>query len=146
MNLNTLRAAKGSHKKRFKKGRGPGSGIGKTCGKGQKGAGARKSPGRGVAFEGGQMPLQRRLPKIGFNPPNRMEYQVVNLGLLEKRASGEAITGAELEKWGLVRYAGRPIKILATGKITKALHIKASKFSAAARSAIEAAGGKAEEV
>ncbi len=145
MNLSELKPPKGSRKKRFKKGRGPGSGLGKTAGRGQKGAGSRKSAGRSAGFEGGQMPLQRRVPKRGFNSRNRVEYQIVNLKDLEKRLSG-TVTAKELVEVGLIKSIDLPVKVLGDGKLTKALQIKATKFSSAAAEAIAAAGGKAEVI
>ena len=143
MKLSELKPAKGSRKKRFKVGRGPGSGLGKTCGRGQKGAGARKSSGRGAAFEGGQMPLQRRVPKRGFNSHFPKDLQVINLGDLDRKLQG-VITIKEMVEAGLVKSLSKPVKVLGGGKLTKPLQIKADKFSASALEAIKAAGGKAE--
>ena len=145
MKLNTLKPAPGSHKKRFKKGRGLASGGGKTAGRGQKGAGARKSNGQALGFEGGQMPLHFRLPKIGMRSHFPQDTQIVNLVDLQKKCDG-MVDAKILAKARLVSDAKRPIKILGTGKLSKALHVIASKFSAAALKAIEAAGGKAEVV
>jgi len=145
MKLNELRPKKGSRKKRFKVGRGPGSGLGKTAGRGGKGQTARKSGPVGAAFEGGQMPLQRRVPKVGFNSHFPDGPQVVNLDDLERNFDASAIVStAELKAKGLIRNAAKPVKILAKGKLTKALTVKASKFSDTAKAAIEAAGGKIE--
>ncbi len=144
MKLNELRPPKGSRPKRFKVGRGEGSGLGKTCGRGQKGAGARKSPGRTDAFEGGQNPMVRRLPKRGFNS-HFAEVQAVNLGELDKRFTG-TVTPEDLVKAGLIARADDLVKILGAGKITKALTVKANRFSVSAKAAIEAAGGKAEVI
>jgi large subunit ribosomal protein L15 len=145
MKLNELRPAKGSRKKRFKVGRGPGSGLGKTAGRGGKGQTARKSGPVGAAFEGGQMPLQRRVPKVGFNSHFPEGPQVVNLGDLERKfAAASVVSSAELAAAGLIRSAEKPVKVLAKGKLTKALTVKAAKFSDSAKAAIEAAGGKAE--
>jgi len=147
MKLNELRPKKGSRKKRFKVGRGPGSGLGKTAGRGGKGQTARKSGPVGAAFEGGQMPLQRRVPKVGFRSHFPEGPQIVNLGDLEKRFDASAtISAVELEAKGLIRTASRPVKVLAKGKLTKALTIKAAQFSDSAKEAIEAAGGKAEVI
>ncbi len=145
MKLNELRPAKGSRKKRFKVGRGPGSGLGKTAGRGGKGQTARKSGPVGANFEGGQTPLQRRVPKRGFNSHFPKDLQVVNLGDLDKKCSG-TVTVADMVKAGLVKSAKHPVKVLSKGKLTKALQISANKFSASALAAIEAAGGKAEVV
>jgi large subunit ribosomal protein L15 len=143
--LNELRPKKGSRKKRFKVGRGPGSGLGKTAGRGGKGQTARKSGPVGAAFEGGQMPLQRRVPKVGFNSHFPDGPQIVNLGDLDKKFKASAtVTAAELKAVGLVRSAEKPVKILNKGKLTKALNVKADKYSESAKAAIEAAGGKAE--
>jgi large subunit ribosomal protein L15 len=145
MNLKTIMPGVGSNKKRFKKGRGPGSGGGKTAGRGQKGAGARKSSGQSSAFEGGQMPLQRRLPKIGMRSHFPQDTQIVNLTDLEKHCNGN-VGAEELFKAGLIKDVKKPIKVLANGKLSKALQVKVQKYSAAATQAIEAAGGKAEVV
>lgn len=145
MKLSDLRPVKGSRPKRFKKGRGPGSGKGKTAGRGGKGQTARKSGPVGVAFEGGQTPLQRRVPKRGFNSHFPNDTQVVNLGDLDAKCSG-TVTIADMVKAGLVKSAKHPVKILAKGKLTKALQISANKFSASALVAIQAAGGKAEVI
>lgn len=142
MKLNQLRPVKGSRPKSFRVGRGEGSGLGKTSGKGQKGAGARKSPGQPAAFEGGQNPLTRRLPKRGFNS-HFATFQIVNLEDLEKRFTG-TVTPVELEKAGLIGKSEDLVKVLGSGKLTKALTVKANRFSASAKAAIEAAGGKAE--
>ena len=147
MKLSELRPKKGSRKKRFKVGRGPGSGKGKTAGRGGKGQTARKSGPVGAAFEGGQMPLQRRVPKVGIRSHFPEDLQVINLGDIDaKFTNTTVITATELADAGLIRSAGKPVKILATGKITKAMTIKANKFSATAKAAIEAAGGTAEVV
>jgi large subunit ribosomal protein L15 len=142
MKLNQLRPAKGSRPKSFRVGRGEGSGLGKTSGKGQKGAGARKSPGQPAAFEGGQNPLTRRLPKRGFNS-HFATFQIVNIDDLESRFTG-TVTPADLEKAGLIGKSEDLVKVLGSGKLTKALTVKANRFSASAKAAIEAAGGKAE--
>jgi large subunit ribosomal protein L15 len=144
MKLNELRPAKGSMKKRFKKGRGEGSGLGKTSGRGGKGQTARKSGGIPANFEGGQTPLQRRVPKRGFNS-HFAEIEIVNIGALDKRFSG-TVTVADMEKAGLISNRGLEVKVLGTGTVTKALHVQAQRFSATAKAAIEAAGGKAEVV
>lgn len=142
MKLNQLRPPKGSRPKRFKVGRGEGSGLGKTSGKGQKGAGARKSPGNRAAFEGGQNPLTRRLPKRGFNS-HFAEVQIVNIEDLEARFTG-TVTPEDFEKAGLIGKSEDLVKVLGQGKLTKALTVKANRFSVSAKAAIEAAGGKAE--
>ncbi len=144
MKLSELRPKKGSRKKRFKVGRGPGSGKGKTAGRGGKGQTARKSGPVGAAFEGGQMPLQRRVPKVGFRSHFPDGPQVINLGDIDKKFASGTVSAVELAAAGLIRSAKKPVKVLATGKLTKALTIKADKFSESAKAAIEAAGGKAE--
>ena len=154
MKLNELRPKKGSRKKRFKVGRGEGSGLGKTSGRGGKGQTARKSGPVGAGFEGGQNPMQRRTPKRGFNSHFPKDLQVVNLGAIDKKVKGDIVTAETLVAAGLVKSAKAPIKILAGGgaegkgveKITRALQVKANKFSAKALEAIQAAGGKAEVV
>ena len=145
MKLNQLRPGKGAMKKRFKVGRGTGSGIGKTCGKGQKGAGARKSPGAGgVGFEGGQNPFQRRVPKRGFNS-HFPEIQIVNIGALDQRFTG-TVTPADMVQAGLIGREDLHVKVLGKGKLTKPLHVRANRFSASAKQALEAAGGNAEVI
>jgi large subunit ribosomal protein L15 len=144
MKLNQLRAPKGAMKKSFKKGRGEGSGLGKTSGRGGKGQTARKSGGIPAGFEGGQNPFQRRVPKRGFNS-HFAEVEIVNIGALDKRFSG-TVTVADMAKAGLISNRGLEVKVLGTGKLTKALHVQAQRFSATAKAALEAAGGKAEVV
>ena len=148
MNLSNLAPAPGGETKRRKRlGRGPGSGQGKTAGRGHKGRGARSGGNTPPGYEGGQMPLQRRLPKRGFHNPFRVEFAVVNLGQLEARfEAGAVVDAAALHARGLVRGARRPIKILADGELKKPLTVKAEKFSAKARARLEAAGGTAEVV
>ena len=142
MKLNQLRPPKGAMKKRFKKGRGEGSGLGKTSGRGGKGQTARKSGGVRAGFEGGQNPFQRRVPKRGFNS-HFPEIQIVNLGALDKHFDG-TVTPADMLKAGLIGRKDLHVKVLGKGKLTKALHVKANRFSEAAKTALEAAGGKAE--
>lgn len=147
MKLSELRPKKGSRKKRFKVGRGPGSGKGKTAGRGGKGQTARKSGPVGAAFEGGQTPLQRRVPKFGFKSHFPKNLQVVNLGDIDKKFTGSAVvTSKEMKAAGLCRHDDEPVKILATGTLNHPLVIKANKFSDAALTAIQAAGGKAEVI
>ncbi len=142
MKLHELSPAKGSTHRRKRVGRGPGSGLGKTAGRGHKGQKSR-SGYRGVpGFEGGQMTLIRRVPKRGFTNIFRQEYAVVNLAQLAA-LEGE-ITPATLLAAGLVRR-GKPVKILGDGKLEKALTVVAHKFSKTARAKIEAAGGRCEE-
>lgn len=137
--LHDLSPAAGSHRNRKRLGRGPGSGTGKTSGRGQKGQGARAGGNVSPHFEGGQMPLQRRLPKRGFANINRVEYQVVNVRDLE-RMEGD-VNVASMRSAGLIGHATRPVKILGQGDIGKALSVEAHAFSKSAREKIEAAGG-----
>ena len=144
--MNSLKPAIGSTKNRKRIGRGTGSGHGKTATKGHKGQKARSGGNVEPGFEGGQMPMQRRLPKRGFNPLSRKEYSLVNLGQLEIFESGQSVDVEALLKSGLVAKVRDGVKVLADGEITKPLNIKAHKFSATAKSKIEAAGGTAEEI
>jgi large subunit ribosomal protein L15 len=146
MDLNSLKPAIGSTKNRKRIGRGTGSGHGKTATKGHKGQKARSGGNVEPGFEGGQMPMQRRLPKRGFNPLSRKVYSLVNLTRLEVFDAGESVDVEAMLNRGLIAKVKDGVKILADGEITKALKIKAHKFSAAARSKIEAAGGTAEEI
>jgi len=143
MKLHELKPAKGSTQSRKRIGRGPGSGLGKTAGKGHKGHKSRKGYSMHPGFEGGQMPLVRRVPKRGFNNANfRVEYAVVNLEQLD--GLGAAIDPALLVERGLVRR-GMPVKVLGDGEVQKPLTVTAHKFSKSARTKIEAAGGKCQE-
>ena len=144
--LSNLSPAKGSNKKKKRIGRGPGSGLGKTAGKGHKGQKARKGGGVAPGFEGGQMPLYRRLPKRGFKNPFRKEYNPINLDSLNRFDAGSTVTPEVLDKAGLIRKPGCPVKILGRGKLEKALNISVQKFSASAKAAVEKAGGKVEEI
>ena len=147
MDLSSLRPAPGAVKKRKRVGRGPGSGHGKTSARGHKGRGARSGGNTPPGYEGGQMPLQRRLPKFGFHNPFRKEFSIVNLGQLEKHFEAGAVVDREaLRTSGLVRNLKLPIKILADGALTKALTVKAHKFSATAVERLQAAGGSAEVI
>lgn len=137
--LHDLSPSSGSHRDRKRLGRGPGSGTGKTSGRGQKGAGARTGTGTKPGFEGGQMPLTRRIPKRGFTNIHRVEYQVVNLRELE-RFDG-SVDVASLREAGLIGTLRLPVKILGTGDLTKALAVEAHAFSKSAKEKIEAAGG-----
>lgn len=147
--LHNLRRPKGSHRGRKRIGRGPGSGLGKTSGFGHKGSKARAGhhgPGGSKPhFEGGQMPLQRRLPKRGFTNANRVEYQVVNLFQLEKLEEQE-INPEVLLTRGLIGHAGRPVKVLGTGELTRAVNVSAHAFSKSARERIQGAGGTVQEL
>jgi len=146
MDLSNLTPAPGSRAPRKRLGRGPGSGVGKTSGRGHKGRGARSGGNTHPRFEGGQMPLQRRLPKRGFHNPFRREIAVVNLARLDAAFDSGAVVDAEaLLAKGLVRPR-LPIKILGQGTLTKPLTIKAHAFSASAKERIAAAGGSAEVI
>ena len=138
--LHDLKPAPGSHRNRKRIGRGPGSGTGKTSGRGQKGQKARSGASIPAGFEGGQMPLQRRIPKGGFTPLNRVEYQVVNVRTLEEMAESE-ITPSVLKARGLIGSVKEPVKVLGTGELTRSLKVTAHGFSESARRKIEAAGG-----
>jgi large subunit ribosomal protein L15 len=144
MKLSELKPAAGATKKRKRVGRGDGSGHGKTAGRGHKGQGARAGGGTRPGFEGGQMPLQRRIPKRGFHNPFRVEAAVVNLSQLEAFAAGSEVTPELLVRQGLVRGKNKRIKILGDGALSKGLNVKAHGFSSKAKEKIEAAGGKAE--
>lgn len=145
MKLHELSPAEGSKKAVKRIGRGAGSGQGKTAGKGYKGAKARSGYSRQAGFEGGQMPLQRRVPKRGFNNIFRTEYAVVNLSSLEERFEAGATVDAEsLKACGLIKKELDGIKVLARGEVTKALNIKVNAVSEAAKAKIEAAGGTVE--
>ena len=145
LRLNNLSPAPGSRRNRLRVGRGPGSGRGKTAGRGSKGFWSRSGASMRAGFEGGQMPLHRRLPKRGFTNIFRKEYSVVNLDQLEARFDKEALVDpAALIASSLVRKAKSSIKILGRGEITKPLQVKAHRVSATARKKIEAVGGKIE--
>lgn len=144
MKLHDLSPAKGSKKDRKRVGRGPGSGLGKTAGRGHKGQKSRSGYSRRPGFEGGQMPLIRRVPKRGFTNIFRTSYSVVNVGDLAARPDLEGTLGPdELRAAGLARH-NRPVKILAKGEIDRAVTVVAHKFSQAAKEKIEAAGGSVE--
>ena len=145
MRIHDLAPVPGSTKAKKRVGRGHGSGQGKTAGYGHKGQKAR-SGSKGAGFEGGQMPLARRLPKRGFNNIFRTQYAIVNLGTLEEAFEAGATVDAEaLMASGILRKTLAGVKILGDGELTKALTVKAAKFSAGAKAAIEAAGGTAIE-
>ena len=145
MNLHELRPAEGSTSARKRVGRGSGSGIGKTAGYGHKGQKAR-SGSKKNGFEGGQMPLQRRIPKRGFNNIFAEEWIAINLSALEVFEDGATVDAAALADKGIVKKASLPIKVLANGKLTKKLTVKANAFSAAAAEKINSVGGKAEVI
>ncbi len=146
MKLNDLRPDKGATRKRKRVGRGIAAGQGKTAGRGTKGTGARTGGGKGPYFEGGQLPLVRRLPfKRGFTNIFRIEYQPVNVDQLEARFPNQAeITPAALAQVRLIRDAEKPVKVLGRGDVTKAFTVQAHGFSRSARDKIEAAGGTVE--
>jgi large subunit ribosomal protein L15 len=144
MKLSDLRPVQGSNKKRKRVGRGDGSGHGKTACRGHKGQGARSGGGTRPGFEGGQMPLQRRLPKRGFHNPFRAQMAVVNLEQLDSFPSGSEVTPELLIEKGFLRGRNQKVKILGDGALTKPLTVKAHGFSAKAREKIEACGGKLE--
>lgn len=146
MKLHELAPAVGAKKRRKRIGRGPGSGHGKTATKGHKGILARSGGKIQPGFEGGQMPLARRLPKHGFSNPFRKEYAIVNLKTLEALGAVDQVTPQVLRERGLVKRKGQPVKILALGELSKPLVIKAHKFSQAAVEKIKAAGGRAEVI
>ena len=148
MKLHELSPAPGSVKSRFRKGRGIGSGNGKTAGKGHKGQNARSGGGVRPGFEGGQLPLYRRLPKRGFkNFPFKKEYAIVNLRALEAGFNdGDEITVEKLLESRIIKKKLDGVKILAAGNLTKKLTVKANVFSENAKTKIESAGGKAEVV
>ncbi len=144
MDLSNLQPALGSHRNRKRIGRGHGSGTGKTSGKGHKGQKARTGGSVKPGFEGGQMPLQRRLPKRGFNPLTRKEYALVNLRDLDLFEAGSVVDVEALGKAGLIGQLKDGVKILGDGELTKSLTIKAHKFSKSAQEKITAAGGNIE--
>ena len=147
MKLHELSPQEGSVKERFRKGRGAGSGNGKTAGKGHKGQNARSGGGVRPGFEGGQLPLYRKLPKRGFNNVRfGKKYYVVNVQSLNKFSDGEVVDCAALLAMGIIDAVNDGVKILGEGEITKKLTVKAAVFSASAKEKIEAVGGKTEVV
>lgn len=146
MKLHDLKPTPGSTRAPRRLGRGTGSGLGKTSGKGHKGAKARSGGGKAPGFEGGQMPLYRRIPKSGFKNPFRKEYATVNVGSLEGFQDGAVVNLESLRAAGLVRQSKNGLKILGTGELTRKLTVQAVRFTGSAREKIEKAGGKAEEV
>ncbi len=142
MNLESLSPAKGSVSKRKRVGRGHGSGYGKTSGRGHKGAGQRSGNKRRPWFEGGQMPLARRLPRRGFTNIFREKIQIVNIGDFEDIKDNETIDPIFLEKNGYIKSSMKPVKILGNGEISKRITVSASAFSASAKDKIESVGGK----
>ena len=148
MRLGELSPAMGATKERKRLGRGIGSGLGKTSGKGHKGQWARSGGGVRPGFEGGQMPLIRRVPKRGFNNHFRKVYSIVNLSVLESLEVNSVVDIEVLNEKGLIKLVKGSIglKVLGNGTLTKALTVKAASFSASAKEAIEKAGGKAEQI
>jgi large subunit ribosomal protein L15 len=144
MKLNELQPAAGSRTAPKRLGRGTGSGLGKTSGKGHKGQKARSGGGVRPGFEGGQMPLTRRVPKRGFTNIFRTEYATVNVGKLDIFADGAVVTAEMLREAGLIKKELDGIKILGGGELSKKLTVQAAKFSEAAKQKIETLGGKAE--
>ncbi len=146
MNLHDLAPARGAKKRRKRIGRGPGSGHGKTSTKGHKGILARSGGGKRPGFEGGQMPLVRRLPKFGFTNPFRVEYAIVNITSFTEWKGSDTVTPQALVDAGLVKRKKLPIKILGNGELKKALVVQAHKFSKSAEAKIQAAGGRVEVI
>lgn len=147
MGLHNLKPARGAVRGRKRVGRGPGSGLGKTSGRGEKGQKSRSGFSQKPGFEGGQMPLHRRVPKRGFtNARFRKEYSLVNLARLDSFEAGTIVTPEMLLERGVIRKLRDGVKVLAKGALTKALTVHAHKFSAKAQEAIAGAGGKAEVI
>ena len=146
MKLHELSPAFGSVKEAKRIGRGHGSGNGKTAGKGHKGQKARAGHGMRIGFEGGQMPLQRRVPKRGFNNIFAKDWLSINVAALEVFEEGATVDAAALAEKKIIRKTGLPVKVLGNGKITKNLTVKLNAFSASAAEKIAAAGGKAEVI
>lgn len=146
MKLHELHPAPGSTRPAKRLGRGIGSGLGKTSGKGHKGAKARSGGGKGPGFEGGQMPLVRRIPKRGFTNIFRTEYEVINVDRLEVFENGTVVTPDTLIEQGIIKKQRDGVKILGNGELTKKLTVQAHHFSASAKEKIEAAKGKVEVI
>ena len=146
MKLHELRPAPGTNSVPKRKGRGTATGQGKTAGRGQKGAGSRSGAGKGPYFEGGQMPLQRRLPKIGFTNINSKNFAEINIEVLNRFENGTEVTPEFLVEQGMVKNLLDGLKVLGDGELTKSLTVKANKFTKSAAQKIEAAGGKVEVI
>ena len=146
MRLHDLQPAPGSQTRAKRLGRGTGSGLGKTSGKGHKGAKARSGGGKAPGFEGGQMPLMRRIPKSGFKNPFRKEYAIVNVSALEQFDNGTTVTIDLLRAAGLVNAVKDGVKLLGNGDLTRKLTVQVNRFTGSAKEKIEKDGGKAEEV
>jgi len=143
--LSRLKPVPGSQTSRTRIGRGQGSGLGKTAGKGTKGQQARAGKGKRFGFEGGQMPLQRRLPKVGFRNINATDFEIVNVGKLNSLPAGTAVTGVSLKAAGIISRIGRDgVKLLGNGELSVKLTVQLEKVSASARAKVEAAGGAVE--
>ena len=143
LKLNNIGMPKGANRDKKRRGRGPGSGQGKTGGRGHKGQKARSGGGIPPWFEGGQMPLNRRLPKRGFTNIFKKSYQLVNVDELEARfEAGTELNADSLQEAGVIKYADRPVKLLGRGKLEKSFTIEVAKASKTAVAAVEAAGGK----
>ena len=144
MDLSSLRPAKGAVKSRKRIGRGQGSGKGGTAGRGHKGAQSRSGYKSKIGFEGGQMPLQRRVPKVGFKNPNRVSYIVINLNQIQELVDKHGLTEFNLEAINSLRLLGKgdKLKVLGTGELTATLNIEAHAFSEAAKKSIKSKGGK----
>ena len=146
MKLQDLKPAEGSTQPAFRKGRGAGSGNGKTAGRGHKGQKARSGGGTRIGFEGGQMPLARRIPKRGFNNIFAKPLEIINLSALNKFEDGETVNAEALLAKGILSKCEYGFKVLGNGSVTKKVNVQAAAFSQAAKDAIEAAGGKAEVI
>ena len=146
MKLHDLKPAVGATTAPKRLGRGTGSGLGKTSGKGHKGARARSGGGKRPGFEGGQMPLTMRLPKRGFTNKWRTEYVAINVDRLEVFEDGQVVSPVELIEMGIIKKIEDGVKIMGNGELTKKLTVRANKFTASAKEKIEAAGGKAEVI
>ena len=146
MKLHYLKPAEGATTAQKRLGRGIGSGLGKTSGKGHKGAKARSGGGKRPGFEGGQMPLTMRIPKRGFTNNFRTEYVAINVSRLDVFEDGSVVTPVELIEMGIIKKIEDGVKIMGNGEITKKLTVCANKFTASAKEKIEAAGGKAEVI
>ena len=146
VNLSNLRPPRGSRHRKVRVGRGMGSKLGKTAGAGNKGQKSRKGFSRRPGFEGGQMPLHRRIPKRGFHNPFRADFAVLNVERLNAFAAGEVVTPELLAEHGLLRQAARPVKILGEGELKAALTVRAHAFSRSAEEKITRAGGRVERL
>jgi large subunit ribosomal protein L15 len=146
MDLNNLKPKKGSKHAKKRVGRGPGSGHGKTSSRGEKGQKSRSGYSAQIGFEGGQMPLHRRIPKRGFTNIFKKTFAIVNVSDLERFDDGTSVDEAALRAAGLVKGAHEGLKVLGDGKLTKKLTVHATKFSESARKQIEAAGGTCQEI